>query len=757
MNVQIEADDRIQITSYLRPFRSVNLYSCRASSRGAWQEKKSKFREPLIPSLEQKAIVKLSQFQNVVVSARPGSGKTATAEAIVAANPDLRIAVITYSKNLQLETARRLDDYPSCEVYTFHALAGKLFPSAAPVQNDSILRKLRKTKAPLAWDGNLYDLIILDELQDCTDDLYWLVHAFVLAVTRAVGGRAPQIVCLGDERQAIYQFRGSDARFLSLAPSVMDGISPYTWTHLPLSKSFRLSRQTSDFVNKVFLAGEEYIIGSHDGPKPIYIHGDMADQVKAFADELLPLIQKYGPERTAIIAPHVRSNWKLSLLTNLLSERHKFPIAVSISDEVSLQDEVINGKICVTTYHQFKGSERDLVIVCGVDAGYFNFLARDLPDDSCPNTTFVALTRARQQLVVLHHSAERPMSFIDIEQLYQTAKVIDLSCTGIQEPEIISRPIQLGLLLSKSTSVSEMVRHIANDSLDDICESYMDIKILASPLPEHEHINAPDKVLTHEAKQHYEAVSDLNGLAVVAAYELSLLGTLTTLGFSPRKKVPVVPGGDEALAAWLCEEACDYEAHASGYKPRKIQMQGHKFDWLGSYLSAARDRLVEQFVNAKHLRFEVKLKEKEFLVEETPAGKVQKTCLLGRADIVQYDSIHKSKRKSATPSIDSIDTSTVLIWEIKFVSKLSLEHAVQACVYAHLWCTRTKSSTPPRIILFNVRDGEKWEIKPIGGIEALGALVEAVLRAKYSTRGELSTDEFLRKCTKTSAEIGKKH
>ncbi|TID25691.1 putative p-loop containing nucleoside triphosphate hydrolase protein [Venturia nashicola] len=729
---------------------------CRASSHDAFKKKKHQLRKPLVPSPEQQAIAKLSQTQNVVVSARPGSGKTATAEAIVAANPDLRIAVITYSKSLQLETARRLDDYPSCDVYTFHAMAGKLFPSAAPVQNDSILRKLRKTKVPPSWNGDLYNLIILDELQDCTDDLFWLVHAFVSAVTRAAGGKAPQIVCLGDERQAIYQFRGSDARFLSLSPSVMDVISPYPWSHLPLSKSFRLSHQTSDFVNKVFLNGEQYITGSHDGPKPIYMHGDMDGRVWAMADKLVPLIEKYGPECTAIIAPHIKSNGPLTILTNILSEHYKLPIAVSISDEVTLQDEVISGKICVTTYHQFKGSERDLVIVCGVDASYFTYLARDLPDDSCPNSTFVALTRARQQLVVLHHSAQPPMPFIDVQQLHQTANVIDLTYTGLQEPNPVGRPIQLGLRLNKNTFASEMVRHIPIESLDEICETYLVIKILAPPLPERQHINAPDKVLTRETEQHYEAVSDLNGLAVVAAYELSLLGTLTTLGHSPRKSIPAVPEEIDALAAWLCEEACGYEAVVSGYKPRKIQMHGHKFDWLGPYLSAARERLVEQFVDTKHLKFEVELKERDFLVEETTTGQVQTTCLSGRADIVQYDKMLKSNRKSATSSIDLHDQPGVSIWEIKFASQLSPEHAIQACVYAYLWCRRTKSSSPPRIILFNVRDGEKWEIKPLGGIEGLGTVVKETLRARYTSRGEPSTDEFLKKCRKTSAEVEKK-
>lgn len=745
----------MEITSSTRTSRSFILYSCRAASYVTWDKKKPNPRKRLVPSPEQQAIVKLSQIQNVVVSARPGSGKTATAEAIVAANPELNTAVITYSKNLQRETAHRLEDYPACDVYTFHAMAGKLFPSAAPVQNDSILRKLRKRKGIPVWEGELYDLIILDELQDCTDDLFWLINAFLSAVTRAAGGKAPQIVCLGDERQAIYQFRGSDARYLSLAPSVMGTISPYPWTHLPLSKSFRLSHQNSDFINKVFLDGEEYITGSHDGPKPIYMHGNMFDQVKAFTHELVPLIEKYGPDQTAIIAPHVRSNTALCMLTNLLSERYGLPVAVSISDEVSLQDEVINGKICVTTYHQFKGSERDLIIVCGVDASYFNFLARDLPDGSCPNTTFVALTRARQQLVVLHHSAERPMPFINTEELYQIANVVDLSPTEMQEPDPVSRPVQPGLLLPKNAFASQIARHVPNEILDEICKTYLDIEILASPLPEHQHINAPDKVLTNEAKQHYEAVSDLNGLAVVAAYELSLLGTLTTLGFSPLKSVPGVPVDIEALAAWLCEEACDYEAQESGYKPRKIQMHGHKFDWLGPYLSAARDRLVEQFVHEKHIHFEVKLREKEFLVEESLAGKVQKTCLSGRADIVLYDKTAMSKRRSIIPSTERNDETPVSIWEIKFVSMLSLEHAIQACVYAYLWCKRTKSSNPPRIILFNVRDGEKWEIKPIGGIQALGSVVEGVLRAKYSTRGELSTDEFLKKCRKTSAEVEK--
>jgi superfamily II DNA or RNA helicase len=57
-------------------------------------------RRNFVPSPEQLDIVDLLQTHNVVVSARPGAGKTATAQAIMAANPGLRILIITYSKRL---------------------------------------------------------------------------------------------------------------------------------------------------------------------------------------------------------------------------------------------------------------------------------------------------------------------------------------------------------------------------------------------------------------------------------------------------------------------------------------------------------------------------------------------------------------------------------------------------------------------------------------------------------------------------------
>ncbi|KAK7754607.1 hypothetical protein SLS62_003390 [Diatrype stigma] len=691
------------------------------------------------PSREQQAIVEASTVQNVVVSARPGSGKTATAEAIVAANFGLRTVVLTYSKRLQLETARRLEDYPRCDVYTFHGVAGRLYNTVA--HNDTLLRSLRREGETPVWTGQPYDIVVLDELQDCTDDLFWLICTFISSITHAAGGKAPKIVALGDERQAIYAFRGADSRYLSLIPSTMANLSPYPWLALSLSKSFRLSEETSHFVNDVFLGGEEYITGTHKAPRPTYLHADLFD-VKRLAKKLVPLILQYKPERSAILAPFVRSNRALALLTNYLSERYGIQIAVSTSDDVPLDDLVVGGKLCVSTYHQFKGSERDLVIVYGVDAGYFEFLGRGLPDDRCPNETFVALTRAKKKLVVLHNQESSPMPFMSLKHLPERANYQNIAPQSMKFPQPVGRPLQLDLLLPMKCPVSDMVRHVPEEDMEAIVKGEITIKVVAPGLPTSLHIQAPEITLTDPVKMHYEAVSDINGLAVVAAFEHSQKNNLSTLDCTP-EQLESVPSDEIQKAAWFCQEACRYEAQVSGYKSRSIQMQGHAFDWLGPHLRAAKERLTEQLVGDDELQFEARLQEK-FEVQELTTDDSQVTRIVGRADIVQHHGDGSRGRRRG---------KDVTVWEIKFVSKLTLQHAVQACSYAYLWAKNYRTAILPRIVLFNVRDGEKWEITAPGGVAGLRGVIEGVLRAKYTQKGVEPTEVFLKKCAKAREEV----
>lgn len=100
-------------------------------------------------------------------------------------------------------------------------MAGSLFGTV--VRNNAELleqrgRVLRCNSLP-RWNFTPFDIITLDEFQDCTEIIYWLTNCFILANKREADGHSPQLVILGDERQSIYRFRGADHCYLSLAPA----------------------------------------------------------------------------------------------------------------------------------------------------------------------------------------------------------------------------------------------------------------------------------------------------------------------------------------------------------------------------------------------------------------------------------------------------------------------------------------------------------------------------------------------------------
>ncbi|PVG00448.1 P-loop containing nucleoside triphosphate hydrolase protein, partial [Serendipita vermifera] len=468
------------------------------------------------PSPEQHSIVKACATSNVMVSARPGSGKTTTVEAILQDNPRTSMIVLTYSKRLQLDTLDALKPYGFEQVYTFHGLAGKLFNTVA--KDDKALLDLRDKNVRPVWSPS-YDLVVLDELQDMTETLYWLTCVFLDAVSKNQA-KPPRLLCLGDPHQAIYEFRGADSRYLRHAEEVFKDVNPYPWVNQDLVKSFRLSHQTAAFVNS-FITGTNYIQGSHDGPKPIYMHANLKD-VDSLLKTIQPLIQRHTPDRCAILAPSIRSNLYLPLLTNALSKDFGIPVAVSYNDDAPLDSDVVHGKLVASTFHQFKGSERDLVIVYGFDASYFPYMAPELPDDRCPNALYVAITRPKQQLVVLHHRGRSAIPFISWKGMKDTCQYRNVADEKPCPQNPPGRPLQLGLVLPTKVAVTEMARHVDDSVLNELVNSYLKIEKVKSAHPEEELITFPEKIQTDEERNHYEAVSDLNGLAVTAAFEWAM-------------------------------------------------------------------------------------------------------------------------------------------------------------------------------------------------------------------------------------------
>jgi hypothetical protein len=118
----------------------------------------------------------------------------------------------------------------------------------------------------------------------------------------------------------------------------------------------------------------------------------------------------------------------------------------------------------------------------------------------------------------------------------------------------------------------------------------------------------------------------------------------------------------------------------------------------------------------------------------------QETKIRGRADIIDWND---SSNESPT------------IWEIKFVSSLRLEHVAQIAIYGYLWfmeqTTRKKSAKFPGLVLFNVRNGEKWKIDTTSN--DMKGFIEEMLRIKYTSNSEKDKSVFLEECRRTSEEV----
>ncbi|KAL7807276.1 P-loop containing nucleoside triphosphate hydrolase protein [Trichoderma gracile] len=677
-------------------------------------------KRPFVPSPEQQKVVKLCLENNVVVSARPGSGKTATAEAIVAAYPHLRVAVLCYSKALQLDTQRRLNKYPNVEAMTFHKMARLLF--GAPLQEDITLSQEIQNAFTLKKlpqeQFEPFDIIVLDEFQDCTELISKLINIFLRANEAKRGGQPARLVVLGDERQSIFQFLGADYRYLTAAPELLGPLSPWHFVELPLDQSFRLSKETVQLINGAFLGSEAYISSSKSGPKPMVLVCNPSDKY-TLAKKLLPLIKRHGAKNTAIIAPTIRNNKPLRNLANMLVEKFGVPIAEPIDDEGPLKDDIIKGKMCISTIHQFKGRERDLVIVLGIDASFFRYAGRHLPDDRCPNEAFVALTRAVEQLVLIHDVRNKPMPFVDLDALYKAADVINLkgADSKITAPDNPGRPVEYGLSLPKLIGVSDIARHARGDYLENIIQRELVVHEVFPSLPGDQHLKLRETVVSDAKRRFREAISDINGLVVVAAFEHDITGEISMVRSNGEGNEKDLPASLDEQIPWVCQQTCLYLATASGWRPRLVQLKDHAFDWIEpKHLSIARGRLHDDLDGYE-------------------------TQLLGRADVVAVSYPSKSGEMEVVESV----------WEIKFVSQLSNAHIVQACTYAYL--SASESGQMPRTILYNVLDGQKLEITPRHGLEGLRRLIESVLRLKYTTVDEMEDKAFMDMCAKATQEV----
>ena len=455
--------------------------------------------------------------KNVVVDSCAGTGKTTLILSVAKALSDKQLLQMTYNSMLRCEVKDRVkrSEIKNMKVHTFHSLAVKYYlPTSF---TDTGIRYILLKNLPPMVSIPKFDVFILDEAQDMT----LIYFQFMVKVARDAGSPL-QLLILGDYMQGLYEFKGADIRFLTLADTIWANF-PFLRTQeferCTMKMSYRITRPMCDFVNQVML-GKDRMEACKDGEPVTYIRNTRQNMERTVAGEIIKLFEEgYQPSDIFVLGPSVKGvNSNVRQLENILSERG-IPCHVPMLENDKIDERVINKKVVFSTFHCVKGRERKVVFILGFDNNYFRCYARTLPKDICPNTLYVAATRGTERLYVLEsdsYRGDRPLEFLQMSHIEMKQQKY-IRFRGQHQTNFVDddERDKGSLLITKHYNTpTELIKFIPENVMEEVSE-ILD-KIFTKEEGELDELDIPSVIETKGG--FFEEISDLNGIAIPCIY-----------------------------------------------------------------------------------------------------------------------------------------------------------------------------------------------------------------------------------------------
>jgi DNA polymerase III epsilon subunit-like protein len=664
-----------------------------------------------VPSEEQMEIVNICGKYNTIVNAVPGSGKTTTCFAISDAYPDERILLLTYSRSLKDDLVKNKPSHIfNIDAYTFHGMCGKMYGKI--IMNDVSMNKCinndTRRKSSIR-----YDKILIDEAQDMTE----LTYRCVSIAIDTYSNETTRVCVLGDENQCLYKYAGADSRYLKLADSIFT--NERIWARRPLSTSFRLTRQIATFVNKCIL-GYDKIVAIRDGVKPIFVYANLLgndnDACKIVVNKIREYIgMGYTADDIFILSRSVKGNTNgghnntpISILANgIQNAMPNINIYSPMGDNKTVLDtKCSNGKLVISSYHQSKGRQRKIVIVYGID----NWM-NDNPM-ICPNTLYVAMTRAQEHLVIVQSDKEPILPFLQDD----VSKYCDI--VGIKKDDRQKNNNNN----DKSLTVTQLCSHLSYINVD-ACMGYFDYTELHA-------LGNPIEITTYSTQTYtdgsvgIENVSAINGNAIPLIHHFNKTGKCDLIesirnNFELIQLTPIVGDivANQILTQYTCNDMYDISkvlrictAWASiqsnfGY----INKQLTECNWLSPDDIRNATANIDELKHSDNVKCEVNV-----------------------------------NVKNVEGFIDCFDISKKIVYEYKCtIGALRNEHMIQLAVYMSL-CEFRFNGLGIRYILYNILSGQTIEITSTP--ERLDEMLTYLKRIRSDVNDDIDDDEFVSKC-----------
>jgi nucleoside-triphosphatase THEP1 len=694
---------------------------------------------------------------NVIVDAVAGTGKTTLILEIAKELSSQKILQITYNKSLKFEVREKTKSMSidNLTIHTYHSLAVCYYSCSAHVDNEikKIITNNNETNRKIPE----FDMIVIDEAQDMTLLYYQLMVKFIKDI-----GSPIQLLILGDYMQGLYEFKGSDIRFLTLAELI--------WIHHPslrtqqfqkctMKMSYRITKQMSSFVNNVML-GEHRMDACRDGVNVQYIRNSRYNLERIVCAEINRLFDMgVKPSDIFILGPSVkgeRSN--IRKLENMLVEKN-IPCHVPMMENNDIDQRVIDGKIVFSTFHCVKGRQRKYVFVVGFDNSYFKYYARNLPRDICPNTLYVACTRASNGLYVLESDTrrdDRPLEFLHMSHIDMKQQNY-IQYRG-QHQSLFLKIEETETNLPIKITPTELIKFIPEETNQHICKILDRIFITEQEIIEN--LEIPGVIQTKRGL--YEEVSDLNGIAIPCMYYDHLLNAWNE-SYSYKTKDSTLYDIIDMNIENLSEKNQQFLLEIIDNLPETIESV-NDYLYMANINSAIQESLYFKLNQIDRDDYNWLSDEIVSVCKDRLRTIVSPDCQNSVPSIEEYimtasmeeqheaidrftERILPDKKFRFNARVDLITETTV--WEFKCTTELTSDHKLQLVIYAWLWNMKNSKENQDddeKIFrLFNIKTGELLRLDASMG--DLNNIISALLSSRYIEPVLKDDTTFVDECT----------
>jgi hypothetical protein len=695
---------------------------------------------------------------NVCIDAIPGSGKSTSMLTLSQEMPDAKFLHITYNSMLRKEFKEKtnLMKITNIEVHTYHSFAVKYFlPSA---YTDTGIRKILREKMTLSQEIPHYDILVLDESQD----MGFLYYHFVLYFLSFFESKI-QLIILGDYMQGIYDFKGADIRFLTMAKEIWQDqpfLKSPMFHQCYLTMSYRITNQMAEYINTSMLT-KKRLNACRDGEQVQYIRNNIYTMERIVVNIIKRLLDEGDtPSDIFILAGSVKgTNSNVRRIENSLTQMGIPCYLPNNENSTKVDERVIDGKIVFSTFHTTKGLERKYVFVVGFDDSYFEFMGKNLNKKICPNILFVATTRATHTLYLLESNNkgwDKPLTFLNMT--HHDMKNVDfVEFKGQAQTIFYDSPSAASSTKSKlpvnNLTPTELIRFIPEEIIDEISPMIEDVFIeLAGKTFEN---NLEDEISTIVKFESglFEDISDINGIAIPALYYDFIVSPTgrqsSTLYDLIEEEVKKLPDNDHSYLKKVFEELdpvcitpADYLWTANVYFAMKEklyfklkQINKSECNWLLFETIEKCKSLLDKYIIPETNNI-LDLKQEETIIHcSSDEDHVNIDTVLSK--YMNSNEIPMAKYRF-TARIDILTDES--IYELKCVSQISLEHKIQVVIYAFIWRIMYPLSEK-KFKLLNIKTGELLELN--SDINILTKIVVLLLKGKYGTLKTMNDADFL--------------